>query len=67
MSIGAGSWLGHGVVVVPGARIGRHVVVAANSVVTGELPDNRVAAGHPARVIRRYVEGEGWVRDDAGR
>ena len=58
--IGDGSWLGHGTVVLPGARIGRHVVVAAGSVVTGELPDRCVAAGAPARPIRRYVDGEGW-------
>ena len=51
--IGDGSWLGHGTVVLPGARIGRHVVVGANSVVTGELPDNCVAAGAPARVLKR--------------
>jgi acetyltransferase-like isoleucine patch superfamily enzyme len=31
-------------------------------VVTGELPDYCVAAGAPATVIRRYVEGEGWVQ-----
>ena len=36
--IGAGSWLGHGTVVLPGATIGRHVVVGANSVVRGEIP-----------------------------
>jgi carbonic anhydrase/acetyltransferase-like protein (isoleucine patch superfamily) len=52
VSIGDGSWLGHGTVVLPGARIGRHTVVGANSVVTGELPDNCVAAGVPARVLR---------------
>ena len=50
--VGDGSWLGHGTVVLPGATIGRHVVVGANSVVTGELPDNCVAAGVPARVIK---------------
>ncbi|MEM8620629.1 MAG: acyltransferase [Actinomycetota bacterium] len=50
--IGDGSWLGHGTVVLPGAQIGRHVVVGANSVVTGDLPDFSVAAGAPARVIR---------------
>ena len=49
--IGDGSWLGHGTVVLPGARIGRNVVVGANSVVTGELPDNCVAVGAPARVV----------------
>lgn len=52
--IGDGSWLGHGTVVLPGATIGRHVVVGANSVVTGALPDFSVAVGAPAKVIRRY-------------
>jgi acetyltransferase-like isoleucine patch superfamily enzyme len=52
VSIGDGSWLGHGTVVLPGARIGRHVVVGANSVVTGTLPDRCVAAGAPARVLK---------------
>jgi acetyltransferase-like isoleucine patch superfamily enzyme len=52
VSIGDGSWLGHGTVVLPGATIGRHVVVGANSVVTGPLPDYSVAAGVPARVIK---------------
>ena len=50
--IGAGSWLGHGTVVLPGADIGRHVVVGANSVVTGTLPDYCVAVGNPARVVK---------------
>ena len=62
VSIGDGSWIGHGSVVLPGARIGRHVTIGANSVVTGEIPDFSVAVGNPAKVIRRYVEGEGWVR-----
>ncbi len=59
--IGAGSWLGHGVVVLPGTNIGRHVVVGANSVVTGVLPDNCVAVGAPARIIRRFDPTAGWV------
>jgi len=53
VSIGDGSWLGHGAVVLPGSRIGKHVVIAANSVVTGVIPDNCVAAGVPARVIKQ--------------
>ncbi|MFT4655870.1 MAG: carbonic anhydrase/acetyltransferase-like protein (isoleucine patch superfamily) [Candidatus Aldehydirespiratoraceae bacterium] len=53
VKIGSGSWLGHGTVVLPGAQIGRHVVVGANSVVTGTLPDNCIAAGVPARVIKQ--------------
>jgi acetyltransferase-like isoleucine patch superfamily enzyme len=54
--IGDGSWLGHGTVVLPGATIGRHVVIGANSVVRGEIPDNCVAAGSPAVVIRRLEQ-----------
>ena len=62
ISIGDGSWLGHGTVVLPGARIGRHVVIGANSVVTGEIPDFSVAVGNPARVIRRHDPDTGWTR-----
>lgn len=62
--IGDGSWLGHGTVVLPGVTIGRHCVVGANSVVTHDVPDFSVAVGSPARVVRRYVEGQGWVSVD---
>jgi acetyltransferase-like isoleucine patch superfamily enzyme len=61
VTIGDGSWLGTGCVVLPGATIGKHVAVGANSVVTGELPDFCVAVGAPARVIRRYEPGSGWM------
>jgi acetyltransferase-like isoleucine patch superfamily enzyme len=53
VTVGDGSWLGHGTVVLPGSHIGSHVVIGANSVVTGDLPDNCVAAGVPARVLKR--------------
>jgi acetyltransferase-like isoleucine patch superfamily enzyme len=52
--IGAGSWIGHGSVVLPGACIGRNVTIGANSVVRGEIPDHSVAAGVPAKVVKRY-------------
>jgi hypothetical protein len=35
--------------------------VGAGSVVIGELPDHCVAVGVPARVVKQYVEGDGWV------
>lgn len=62
--IGAGSWLGYGTVVLPGAHIGAHVTIGANSVVTGEIPDRTVAVGVPAKVIRRYEQGKGWTTVD---
>jgi acetyltransferase-like isoleucine patch superfamily enzyme len=66
--IGSGSWLGTAVVVLPGADIGRHVVVGAGSVVNGKLPDYCVAVGVPARVVKVYSEGRGWVKvDDSDR
>jgi acetyltransferase-like isoleucine patch superfamily enzyme len=58
--IGSGSWLGAGAIVLPGASIGRNVVVAAGSVVRGTVPDRCVVAGVPARVVREYVPGDGW-------
>jgi acetyltransferase-like isoleucine patch superfamily enzyme len=58
--IGSGSWLGAGAIVLPGASIGRNVVVAAGSVVRGAVPDRCVVAGVPARVVREYVPGDGW-------
>ena len=62
--IGDGSWLGHGTVVLPGVTIGKHVVVGANSVVTSDIPDNSVAVGAPARVIRSHNPGFGWQSHD---
>lgn len=61
VSIGSGSWIGHGAVVLPGARIGRNVVVAAGAVVRGEVADHSVVAGNPARVVRRLDPQTGWV------
>ena len=59
--IGDGSWIGSGAVVLPGARIGKHCVVAANSVVRGTFPSHSVIAGVPAKVVRAY-DGIKWER-----
>jgi serine acetyltransferase len=59
--IGSGSWLGANVVVLPGTDIGEHVIVAAGAVVRGVIPDRCVVAGVPARVVRRWLPGRGWV------
>ena len=56
--IGSGSWLGHGTVVLPGADIGEHVVIGANSVVTGSIPSFSVAVGAPARVVKSMSEAD---------
>lgn len=60
VEIGAGSWLGAGALILPGARLGRNVVVAGGSVVRGDVPDHAVVAGAPARIVRRWDAGTGW-------
>jgi acetyltransferase-like isoleucine patch superfamily enzyme len=52
--IGSGTWLGHGTVVLPGARVGTNCVIGANSVVSGTIPDHSIAVGAPARVVRTF-------------
>ncbi len=63
VSIGAGCWLGTGVIILPGTVIGRNVVVAAGSVVRGRIGDRCVIAGAPARVVRSYRPEAGWLRE----
>jgi acetyltransferase-like isoleucine patch superfamily enzyme len=62
--IGNNVWLCRGVTVLPGSKIGDHTVVAAGSVVKGELPDRVLAGGNPAKVIRELKISEGWTRPD---
>jgi acetyltransferase-like isoleucine patch superfamily enzyme len=52
--IGAGSWIGSNAVVL--ADVGRHTIVGAGAVVTRPLPDRVIAAGVPARVVKRRDE-----------
>jgi acetyltransferase-like isoleucine patch superfamily enzyme len=54
--IGEEAWLSFGVIVLGGVRIGDGAVVAAGSVVTRDVPDNAIAAGNPARVIKMRSE-----------
>jgi acetyltransferase-like isoleucine patch superfamily enzyme len=62
--IGDNVWLGRNVAVMPGVCIGEGSVVAANSVVTRDIPPKSFAAGAPARVIRQLNLPDGWLRHD---
>jgi len=53
ITLADGAWLGGGVIVLPGVTVGENAVVGAGAVVTRDVEPNVVAAGNPARVIRR--------------
>lgn len=56
-------WIGANCVITAGVTIGRHAVVAAGSVVTGDVPPFSVVGGNPARVLRQYNSASGeWER-----
>ncbi|HJE46089.1 sugar O-acetyltransferase [Levilactobacillus namurensis] len=57
ITIGDDCWFGGDVIFLPGVTVGNNVVIGAGSVVTKDLPDNVIAAGNPARIIR-HVDAE---------
>lgn len=52
VQIGAQCWVGMGVCILPGVRIGEGCVIGAGAVLTQDLDAFSVAAGNPAKVIR---------------
>lgn len=54
VTIKRGCWIGQNVVVLPGVTIGEMAIVGANSVVTQDVPARSIAAGCPARVVKRW-------------
>ena len=53
--IEANCWIGAGAIILDGVSISRGCVIAAGSVVTKSLPENSIAAGVPATVIRSRI------------
>jgi len=52
IEIGDDVWLGYGVIVLDGVHIGDGAVLGAGAVVTHDIPDNAIAVGSPARVLK---------------
>lgn len=58
-----GVWMGAGVIVTPGVRIGRNSVVGAGCVVTRDVPAYSVVVGNPARVVKYFdFATQKWVK-----
>ncbi|NTV72314.1 MAG: acyltransferase [Azonexaceae bacterium] len=60
--IGSNVWLGDNVVIVGPVTIGDGVVIGANSVVTRDIPENVIAVGAPARIVKKYESSSGEWR-----
>jgi len=54
--IGSHCFIGCGAIVLPNITIGDHVIVAAGSVVTKDVPSNCIVAGNPAKVIKTGID-----------
>jgi virginiamycin A acetyltransferase len=57
--LGNDVWIGYKATIMPGVTIGDGAVVAAGSVVTGDVPPYAIVAGNPARPVRlRFAEAD---------
>lgn len=54
VNIGSNVWIGENVSILQGVTIGNGAIIGANSVVTKDIPDNCIAVGVPAKVIKKY-------------
>ena len=55
IEIGDEAWLGFGTIVLSGVKIGKGAAIGAGSVVTNDIPENAIAVGNPARVVKLRI------------
>lgn len=56
VKIGNRVWIGEGVIIMPGVTIGDGSIIGAHSIVNKDVPENTIAAGSPAKVIKHWNE-----------
>lgn len=54
--IGNNVWIGEGVIIMPGVRIGNGAIIGAHASVNSDIPENCIAVGNPAKVIKKWDE-----------
>ena len=63
VSIGDNTWIGEGVIIMPGVTIGKGCVIGAHSIVNKSIPDYSIAVGSPIKVVKKYnFEVNRWQR-----
>lgn len=55
ITIGNNVWIGMRSIILKGVHIGNNVVIGAGTIVTKDIPDNCLAVGNPARVIKKNI------------
>lgn len=56
IKLGDDVFIGHGAILLPGVSVGSRVIIASGALVSGNVPDNSLVAGVPARRIRSMDE-----------
>ena len=56
VKIGKKVWIGAGVIILPGVNIGDNAIIGAGSIVTKDIPNDMIAVGNPAKVIKSIYE-----------
>lgn len=62
VSIGSNTYIGPMTIIAKGARIGKHCLIGANSVVNKEIPDYSIAFGTTCRVVGKVLVSGGRVQ-----
>ena len=58
ITVKRGAWIGARSILLKGVTVGEGCIIGAGSVVTSNIPDWHVAAGNPARIIRKIEEND---------
>ncbi|MFC6705562.1 acyltransferase [Flexivirga alba] len=63
IKIGQHTWIGAGAIILAGTKIGQGSVIGIGSIVTRDIPNNSIAVGSPAQVVRTDIA---WERPHLG-
>ncbi len=63
VEIGDNVWIGEFVSILPGVKIGKGSIIGSNSVVSRSIPENVIAVGTPAKIVKKFdSESKKWVK-----